>query len=491
MVADYPGRFILMASLTMPDSPGDTVTLTGGGWTPQETVTVTSEVPPLNVTDPNLGQTIDRKRVDELPSVHGDPYHLMNLTPGVAYTGSTRLDRPFEPTHIANFAMSGARGIRSDLLIDGAPSTATANANEVIASYVPTTDATQEFKVQTATYDAQFGNTEGGVTSIVTKGGTNDFHGAAYYFNRNSALAANTFENNARGIPRPVFNRHQLGGAVGGPILRDKLFFYAAIEPILVRSSATLSYYVPTPELLAVSSAGTNAMFRRFPVPSNLSQTDVSIRTVCPFGRFCGSTINSGFVTIPAFASTTRTGPVDAGAGVPQDTQLWTGRLDYTLNERSTLNVRYAFQDANQFATVTQPYSAELDQPFNVQNQNITLNLTHFLSGNFFTESRAVFSRLFQQSPAAPATEFPSFTITGDTDSVAGNDPVLAARGAWAGIFRVDLDGNRVQSRTRSYGVDLADVVERNHGGEVYLKVIGATVDSQISYFAASGCRPR
>ena len=71
----------------------------------------------------------------------------MNLAPGVAYTGSGRLDRPFEPTHIANFAMGGARGIRSDLLIDGAPSTATANANEVIASYVPPTDSTQEFRV--------------------------------------------------------------------------------------------------------------------------------------------------------------------------------------------------------------------------------------------------------------------------------------------------------------------------------------------------------
>src|SRR5260370_4798765 len=104
----------------------------------------------------------------------------MGLAPGVAYTGSARLDRPFEPTHIAGFAMNGARGIRSDLLVDGAPSTATANANEGIASWVPPTDSTQEFRVQTATYDAQFGNTEGGVTSIVTKGGTNSFHATGY-----------------------------------------------------------------------------------------------------------------------------------------------------------------------------------------------------------------------------------------------------------------------------------------------------------------------
>ena len=186
--------------------------------TPTETVTVTSDPAQLNVSDPNLGLTVDRKRVDELPSVHGDPYHLINLTPGVAYTGSTRLDRPFEPTHIANFAMSGARGIRSDLLIDGAPSTATANANEVIASYVPTTDATQEFKVQTATYDAQFGNTEGGVTSIVTKGGTNDYHGSAYYWIEPGGWAANDFFGNASRQGRPSTYSNRPGFTIGGPV---------------------------------------------------------------------------------------------------------------------------------------------------------------------------------------------------------------------------------------------------------------------------------
>lgn len=207
--------------------------------TPQETVTVTSEPAQLNVSDSNLGQTIDRKRVDELPSVHGDPYYLINLTPGVAYTGSTRLDRPFEPTHIANFAMSGARGIRSDLLIDGAPSTATANANEVIASYVPTTDATQEFKVQTATYDAQFGNTEGGVTSIVTKGGSNSYHGTGYYWIEPGGWAANDFFGNSRGQGRPFTYSNRPGFSLSGPATipgiynaKDKTFFFFSFEQI-------------------------------------------------------------------------------------------------------------------------------------------------------------------------------------------------------------------------------------------------------------------
>lgn len=216
-----------------------TLSITLDVGTVQETVTVTADTTQLNVSDPNLGQTIDRKRVDELPSVHGDPYVLINLTPGVAYTGSTRLDRPFEPTHIANFAMGGSRGIRSDLLIDGAPSTATANPNEVIASYVPSTDATQEFRVQTSTYDAQFGNTEGGVTSIVTKGGTNGFHGTAYYWTEPGGMAANDFFGNANRQGRPSTYSNRPGFSVGGPVWipkiyngKNKTFFFVSYESI-------------------------------------------------------------------------------------------------------------------------------------------------------------------------------------------------------------------------------------------------------------------
>src|SRR4051812_9475692 len=135
----------------------------------QETVTVTSEVPQLNTEDASLGQVIDQRRIAELPLVHGDPYTLIGLSPGVTSTGDPRLDRPFEPTHIVGFAVNGVRGNRMDLTIDGVASTATANANEVIASYVPPSDIVQEFKVQTATFDAQFGNTEGSVTSISIK----------------------------------------------------------------------------------------------------------------------------------------------------------------------------------------------------------------------------------------------------------------------------------------------------------------------------------
>ncbi|HEX6624089.1 MAG TPA: TonB-dependent receptor, partial [Pyrinomonadaceae bacterium] len=233
------------------------ITLEVGGT--QETVTVTADPAALNTSDASLGQTVDNKRVAELPLVHGDPYHLIGLSTGVAHTGSQRLDRPFEPTHIVGYAVDGTRGNRSDLLIDGAPSTATANANEVIASYVPPTDIIQEFKVQTATFDAQFGNTEGGVTSISIKSGTNDLHGSAYYWIEPGGWAANDFFGNARGQGRPFTYSNRPGFSVNGPVRipwlyngKDKTFFlfgYEGIRDERPRFDAGANVFVPTAAL--------------------------------------------------------------------------------------------------------------------------------------------------------------------------------------------------------------------------------------------------
>jgi hypothetical protein len=131
-----------------------------------QSVTVTAETTTLDTASASMGQTVDSRRIAELPLVHGDPYSLIGLSAGVAFARDPRLDRPFEPTHIVGYVIDGTRANRSDLTIDGVTSTSTANANEVTASYVPPTDIVQEFKVQTATFDAQFVNTDGGVTII-------------------------------------------------------------------------------------------------------------------------------------------------------------------------------------------------------------------------------------------------------------------------------------------------------------------------------------
>ncbi len=225
----------------------------------EEAVSVIAEVSALNKSDASIGFTVDQKRIAELPLIHGDPYKIMGLATGLAHSGSQRLDRPYEPTHIVGYAYDGTRGNRSDLLIDGAPSTSTANQNEVIASYVPPSDMVQEFKVQTATFDAQFGNTEGGVTSMSIKSGTNRLHGSVYYFAEPKSLAANDFFGNMRGQERPDTSSNRPGFSLTGPVRipglydgKDKTFFsvgYERIKDVRPRFDAPADSWVPTEAL--------------------------------------------------------------------------------------------------------------------------------------------------------------------------------------------------------------------------------------------------
>jgi hypothetical protein len=204
-----------------------------------ETVTVTADAPLLETSSGSMGQVIDARRVAELPIPHGDPFKLMGLAAGVSFSRDARLDRPFEPTHIAGYSINGTRANRSDIMIDGVPSTSTANAGEVTASFVPPQDLVQEFKVQTATFDSQFGNTEGGVTNISIKSGTNNLHGTAYWTKMPPGLFANDFFANKARLPRPDFTYTRWGGTVGGPVWlpklyrgRNKTFFMYGIEGI-------------------------------------------------------------------------------------------------------------------------------------------------------------------------------------------------------------------------------------------------------------------
>jgi hypothetical protein len=213
------------------------VALEAGG--AEESVNVTAGALVLETASASMGQAVDGRRVAELPLVHGDPYTLIALAPGASFARDPRLDRPFEPTHIVGYTMDGTRANRSDLTIDGIPSTATANAFEVIASYVPPADAIQEFKIQTATFDAQFGNTEGGVTSISIKSGTNSFHGSGYFWEEPSGITANDFFGNANKQGRPDSFSNRWGGSIGGPVWipkvyngRNKTFAFWAYEGI-------------------------------------------------------------------------------------------------------------------------------------------------------------------------------------------------------------------------------------------------------------------
>lgn len=349
--------------------------------------------------------TINQLQISELPSVTRNPYDFVSVAAGVA---------PASVLRGVGVAVNGQRVESASFLLDGSDNNEPFQTGP--AQTVPL-DAVQEYTILTNSLAAEYGRNSGFIANLVTKSGSNEFHGTAYDFVRNSALAANTFQNNANQLPKASFNRHQFGGAVGGPIGRDRLFFHSAFESIRVRSSAPVSFFVPTGELIALSSPGTQAIFRRFPIPTDLSKTNVRNRLICPFGRACDAETGNGFESVPALAFVSRTGPKDAGAGNPQDTYLWTLRWDWNMSSKTVVSGRYAFHDLNEFATVAQPYSAELDRPFLARNQNGTLNVIRTWDQDFLTESRVVFSRVSQITPGAPREVFPSFLLLGE-DSV-------------------------------------------------------------------------
>ncbi len=187
-------------------------------------MTVAASAELLGTGSASIGNVITTKQIQDLPLSYGNPFQLIGVSSGTSFQGDPRLDRPFEPTHIVGFAIDGTRSGRSDVTLDGAPATATANANQITASYVPLVDILSEFKVQMATFDAAVGNTEGGVTNLNTKSGTNSFHGTAYDSLTRKDLWANDFFNNSLGKQRPDFRFDRWGGSIGGPIWIPKLY---------------------------------------------------------------------------------------------------------------------------------------------------------------------------------------------------------------------------------------------------------------------------
>jgi hypothetical protein len=369
----------------------------------RKTVTIGEAGVSVQTENAQLGNTVSQRQITELPTINRDPYAFITLSAGANPSIDNRA--------LGNgFAVNGQRSASGNYILDGGENNNTFNAGP--AQIVPL-DTVQEFRVQTNNYSAEYGRGAGFIANVVTKSGTNGFHGSLYAFNRNSKLAANTFDNNANNLKRPAFNRNQFGGTSGGPIKRDKLFFFGSFEPIIIRSSAPVNFFVPTPQLLAISSPPTQAIFQKYPLPPNLSATNIRTRTVCPFGKDCSS--GGNLVTIPAFAFVSRTGPQDSGAGLPQNTYLATGRIDYNLDIRTQLFGRYAFENRKFFAAVSQPYSAALDQPSNLRNQNMLLNLIRTWSSNLVSESRVVYNRTLSVEPLVPGPNgFPLFFIASE-----------------------------------------------------------------------------
>ena len=181
-----------------------------------ESVNVSADAPLLETSKADRGTVVDQARIAELPLQSRSPMALATLIAGVTYNAQAIYLRPFDNGALADFSMNGGQNRNNEFLLDGAPNNANQGGNNV--AYVPPADAVQEFKMQTNSYDAQYGRTAGGVMNVSLKSGTNSFHGTAYEF-----IPAKCSQHpQSRSLSRPVRLRGRRPRENPGPVRRDQ-----------------------------------------------------------------------------------------------------------------------------------------------------------------------------------------------------------------------------------------------------------------------------
>jgi hypothetical protein len=207
-----------------------------------QSVQISESAPLLSTQDAVTGQTVDRKFINDLPLISRSVTDLAFLTPGI-----TEVDTNCEGCTANNFISNGGRNATSDMLLDGVTVTNfEQNSGIQVPTYTPSVDAVEEFTVQQTNFSAEYGFSGGTIVNMVTRSGTNQFHGSLYEFFRNQKLDANNWFNNQGGIPIAPLRNNNFGGTVGGPIRRDKAFFFFDYDGTRSRTASTHQFGVPS-----------------------------------------------------------------------------------------------------------------------------------------------------------------------------------------------------------------------------------------------------
>jgi hypothetical protein len=206
-------------------------------------VSVVDETAQVNTTDASIGNAIGGEVITQLPFEARNVVGLLALQPGVVYLGEPA---PGTQGDYRSGAVNGGKSDQSDVTLDGVDVNDQQNHTAFSSVLRVTLDSVEEFRTVTANSGADMGRTSGAQIALVTKSGTNALHGSLYEFNRNTDTEANDFFSNAAGIPRTQLIRNVFGASAGGPIKKDRLFFFVNYEGRRDRSQATALRVVPT-----------------------------------------------------------------------------------------------------------------------------------------------------------------------------------------------------------------------------------------------------
>jgi len=211
-----------------------------------EAIEIQAETPLVQTSSSDLSNTVQEEEIKTLP-LNGRNFNVLTRTvpgvlrgnPGSNIDGAGSLAWRAS----ASFSANGQRARDNNFLLDGVDNNETWLQTVVI---FPSVDAIDEFKLQTSTYSAEFGRSMGGVVNLQIKSGSNQFHGSAFEFFRDDSMDANNFFNNRNGRPKPAFRQNQFGATLGGPIVRDRTFFFADYQGLRINSGLTYLSTVPS-----------------------------------------------------------------------------------------------------------------------------------------------------------------------------------------------------------------------------------------------------
>lgn len=371
--------------------------------------------PITNQESPTIKTTIESRQISGLPLDGRNFYELNLLVPGAVpaafgSAGSVRGDFAF--------SVNGAREDSNNFLLDGVY-----NVDPKLNTFAvrPPVDAINEFEIATSTYDAAFGRNAGAQVNVVLKSGTNAFHGGGYEFFRNASLDARNYFAPAS-QPKPKYQRNQFGFALGGPIRKDRTFFFADYEgtrsregitritnvPTLAERNGNFSAYLPPTTVVAANNTSCN--------PTRLDNGQPFVNTPTQFilcnqfgpmpTAFAGNVIPSFFFNpigqriANLYPLPNRNVPFSNFASSPtqsDDNNSFDARVDHIINDRSNLTFRYSFGDRDLFEPFTGPTLSLVPgfgDTVKRRNQNFMIGNTHVFSPAFLNEARIAFNRV-------------------------------------------------------------------------------------------------
>jgi Carboxypeptidase regulatory-like domain/TonB dependent receptor len=426
----------------------------------KETVEVTSEAPLVDTTSTQLGAVVDDRAVSQLPLNARDTYQLLQLQPGV----QSQLGNPliYGSDKAGAVSVNGGRGRSNNFSVNGG------DANDAfvnLPTVQPTPDSIQEFRVLTNTFDAEYGRNSGSVVNVVTKSGTNALHGDVYEFFRNKVLnARNYFEQT-----RPQFQQNQFGGTLGGPIKKDRTFFFTSYEGRRVRQPTTFPVVTPPSQaersgdfsagggftgsigdpffasVLAGRPGCSQAIANEGGVQpvAGLSYTSVFPNSQVPIACMDPVAVNLMNLYVPL--PNRPDGTYQATVIGPARADQMTAKVDHRINDHQNLSVYYYFNDDRtvqpfaffQFAGATVPnfgsIVAERIQQWNVSHTwTVSQNSVNEFRFTYMREAQRTFqhpqkTNLVVDSCNGAASAF-CFTGTSDSSAVisaVGTSPKL------------------------------------------------------------------